>query len=570
MTFLVVSATLAHAGEPDFSIIDRNENGVIEPTEIPAQELTVIARYASLSQLDISQPMPVEALLNGRAKYLQSLDGGGTELQLAGANDFGRMRDSGVRPFGIVGEFSNRYTPEARRGTISVFQKFDANRDGLLTQEELSVSYRSNVESWMRGDRDANGILTFPELANAVSAERERRKAAAAHQQSTWIVDGVEITAEHRAYAARLMNKFDKSGNGRLGSDEIPNDWKTDNVLLWADLNRDGQITGTEMHTGAARFLREEKLARQRKNDPNMRDCAALSADMMRRYDIDKDQSLGRSEWQRLGGHIANADLNGNGLIVSTELTTWLLGRLTSQPGAGLPENLPDWFLESDGDLNGQVMLAEFIASQTIDRHAEFSHYDRDADGIVTPAECQWTGGAGRTQYVSLGPRVLEAQKEVISEVFVPDEIRILDVDVQVSILKDGDDDLDIRLIGPDGTTASLYYDGRQKAWGGGRMFNNTIIDDEAPQSPQRLPSPPAHRSFRPQSMNDPKKLSLRAFYGKPAKGTWQLIVGNKAQNRGQSAGLLEGWALLVQPASTDSEGRGAPPIRKRQQKDSK
>jgi hypothetical protein len=51
--------------------------------------------------------------------------------------------------------------------------------------------------------------------------------------------------------------------------------------------------------------------------------------------------------------------------------------------------------------------------------------------------------------------------------------------------LKDGDDDLDIRLIGPDGTTAALFYNGRRKAWGGGRMFNTTTIDDEAPQATQ-------------------------------------------------------------------------------------
>lgn len=36
-----------------------------------------------------------------------------------------------------------------------------------------------------------------------------------------------------------------------------------------------------------------------------------------------------------------------------------MLGCLTIQPGA----DLPDWFLESDGDRGGQVTLAEFIAT---------------------------------------------------------------------------------------------------------------------------------------------------------------------------------------------------------------
>jgi hypothetical protein len=50
--------------------------------------------------------------------------------------------------------------------------------------------------------------------------------------------------------------------------------------------------------------------------------------------------------------------------------------------------------------------------------------------------------------------------------------------------------------------------------------------------------------------MKTPGMQGLKAFYNKPARGTWQLAINNKSQ----VAGLLEGWALLIKP------GKPAPP----------
>ena len=550
---LLVSVVQTSAGEPDFSAIDKDGNGVIEPAEISAGDFSVIARYASLAGLEISKPMPVARLELGRGRYLQSLEGGDAAItlgkQAAGEHEFGQLNKGGVRPFGNAGDYAGTYTGYARGGAFSLFRKFDANRDGLLSQGELSNTYRSRSRSWMRGDRDKNGVLTFAEVVYSLSAEGERQGGARAHKQSTWNVDGVEITPQHRRLAARLMTKFDKNKNGNLEAYEVPNDWKRGDFLSKADLNGDGQISKAEMQMGSSHYVRENQRVAQLKKDPNMQHCEVLAAGMIRNFDRNKDRTLNSWEWPRIGGDIADGDLNGNGMIVKEELVTWLFNRVSSQPGANLPDDLPSWFLESDADLDGQVMMSEFVTAQSRSRLLEFSHYDRNSDGIVTPKECGERGGVGKTRYVSRTPRVLEAQKDVYSEIFIPDRIRIKDVDVQISIVKNGNEYLDIRLVGPDGTTAVLFYTSRRKAWDGGPLFNNTIIDDEAPRSLRRLPSPPSHHSFRPQSMGHPKLLSLKAFYGKPAKGTWRLVVGNKDRD----AGLLEGWALLVKSASTGS-----------------
>ena len=546
---LIVTAATAHAVEPDFGAIDQNENGFIELSEIPPQNLTVISRYASLADHDINQPVPIEALIEGRERYFHHLDGGGVDVEVAGQREFGRVQQSGVRPFGIVGEYAGRYTSDIRQATITTFRKFDANRDGLLTEAELSIAYRVYAQLWMRGDRNGNGVLTFPELANSLSAERDRRQLVNSFGDSTWSVDGIEITPENREYANRLIKTHDKNGNSRLEGDEIPREWKTGNILAWADRNKDGRISRTEMQSAAARLALDAQESRERKSDPNLLSCEALAADLIRRFDLDKDRTLRQPEWQRIGESFSGADLNGNGLIVEKELIVWLLENVSAQSNAGLPEDVPDWFLESDTDSDGQVIHAELVASQMNNELlAEFSKHDRNSDGIVTPMELGQRDKAGMTWYAGHGQRVLEAQKETYCDVFVPKTVTIGDLDVYVCISKDVDDVMELRLMSPDGTTVMLYHSSTQKAWGGGPLFDGTFIDDEAPASAQRLPRPPAHRSFRPQSMRNAKLASLSAFYGKSAEGRWRLTIRNK----GRTAGLLDGWALLVKPTQNE------------------
>jgi len=53
-----------------------------------------------------------------------------------------------------------------------------------------------------------------------------------------------------------------------------------------------------------------------------------------------------------------------------------------------LPTGLPDWFLEKDGNGDGQVTMAEFTDNWTPEKLAEFARYDLNHDGIITAAEC--------------------------------------------------------------------------------------------------------------------------------------------------------------------------------------
>ena len=541
-----------------FSELDKtgNGNGLLEPGEIPAADLSVISRYASLAGLDMSKPMSVTSLEQARDGYVRALDHRDAPGSLwslpAGEHEFGRIKGSGVRVFGAAGDMDIEFSESARRNTVGTFLKFDTNRDALLSREEVNATYRTFSDSWFRGDRDNNGLLTFMELAQHFAADDERRNISRAHDGSTWNIDGVIVTPAHRNHAAWLLGKFDKNENGTIDRDEVPDEWKTGNELRWADRNGDGRVTTLEMQIGAVRFLKENESAAGRQKNIDLQYCKELSNDLLRRFDLDRDSGLNGNELRLIGGDLSAADMNSDGLIRQDELSEWLLGQLKHQAAANVPEGTPVWFLESDVDRDGQVLLSEFLQSQRDSNAEAFSAFDQNNDGIVTPRECGLRNGGGKSVYVSRSPRVLEPQAEIWSEIQIQDDFQITDIDVQVSITKDGDDDVELRLVGPDGTIATLYYSDRRKAWGGGRLFENTLIDDEAPEIQGRLPRPPAHRSFRPQSMNNKNLLSLSAFYGKRTRGTWRLVIRNKAQNNRGGAGLLDGWSLYVKAADVE------------------
>ena len=57
-------------------------------------------------------------------------------------------------------------------------------------------------------------------------------------------------------------------------------------------------------------------------------------------------------------------------------------------PTERLPKGLPDWFLRNDANADGQVMMVEYAATWTETAAAEFSKYDVDGDGFISPEEC--------------------------------------------------------------------------------------------------------------------------------------------------------------------------------------
>src|SRR5207253_1962683 len=67
-----------------------------------------------------------------------------------------------------------------------------------------------------------------------------------------------------------------------------------------------------------------------------------------------------------------------------TRKTDWEK-RPTVYRAGKLPKDLPKWFVELDQDQDGQISLAEWRrAGKSVE---EFAKYDRNQDGLLTPAE---------------------------------------------------------------------------------------------------------------------------------------------------------------------------------------
>ena len=133
-------------------------------------------------------------------------------------------------------------------------------------------------------------------------------------------------------------------------------------------------------------------------------------------------------------------------------------------------------------------------------------------------------------------PRAIPDLSSITSTITVPDAFSILDVDVQLNISHTNDADLDVYLIGPDGTRVLLFAD----VGGTGDNFNGTILDDEVSTLISTGTAPFAGR-FRPQS-------PLSAFDGKTAAGVWTLEITDDLR---KDKGTLNSWSIQVAQAVT-------------------
>ena len=148
------------------------------------------------------------------------------------------------------------------------------------------------------------------------------------------------------------------------------------------------------------------------------------------------------------------------------------------------------------------------------------------------------------------GPAVgIPNRKTVTSAITVPQaqSFTILDLDVRMDITHSWDSDLDVFLIGPDGTRVELFTD----VGGSLDNFRGTWLDDDANlgivegAAPYDGTTDPSDGRYRPEG-------DLAAFYGRPAAGVWTLEIYDDASRFKQdNTGTLNSWSLVFTHAVT-------------------
>jgi subtilisin-like proprotein convertase family protein len=417
----------------------------------------------------------------------------------------------------------------------------------------------------LRGFGPSEEQRPLPGFGNPLAAEmtlrRQFPKLAAA------------VSAGDRTNALREIDRTDRNGDKIVTEAEwAQSGYQTPDRFRNNDLNGDGALTAFEHALRWAQYRAgKEQAAAQPRNtqqgagthalpptqtapaatnravvDSRRQQTGDLAALLVTVYDRDASGAVERTEFQSASspfGNLGAADSDADGTVAQVELGAWLETRLAKQPEFKLPDDFPHWFLQGDFDHDGQIQLAEFSRSMFRAPIAEFQRFDRNDDGFVTMRELSSTDGQGAQRFVSGRAHVVEARTETFAEILITDDFLIGDIDVQLAFHKKADDDIELTLLGPDGTQAALYFDSQKKPWGGGRLFENTLIDDEAPVIAQRM-TPPLHQAFRSQGSTTPGMKGLKSHYGKTARGAWRLNIRNKSQ----FAGMLEGWALLMRP----------------------
>ena len=116
----------------------------------------------------------------------------------------------------------------------------------------------------------------------------------------------------------------------------------------------------------------------------------------------------------------------------------------------------------------------------------------------------------------------------------VGESVIVGDLNVHLDINHQQDADLDVYLIGPDGTRVELFTD----VGGGGDNFSGTILDDEA-ATPITSGSAPFAGSYQPEG-------ALSDFDGSDAKGEWTLEI---TDDRNRRSGSLNSWSIEITPS---------------------
>jgi len=252
-------------------------------------------------------------------------------------------------------------TPADKREAEERMRRYDRNRDGFLTKDELT-RFAGNP---MDFDRNRDSKLSISELSVRYARRREGEEESKRNQTGSSRQRGREAKVEipdvfdgrqsYRATAGRslpegLPGSFtdkDSNSDGQVTMAEFAKEWNDDVVADFfdADFNRDGVITADEalrkVEKGSVSQLTAAAsgTAGSDTSSKPASSTAAVSvgkADdkyvklgqrIVDRYDKNKDGQLTASEWGKMLMSPAAADGNRDGKITVQEYASWMQSR---------------------------------------------------------------------------------------------------------------------------------------------------------------------------------------------------------------------------------------------------
>jgi hypothetical protein len=190
------------------------------------------------------------------------------------------------------------------------------------------------------------------------------------------------ILAKVLRYARRLVERYDRNGDGKLQPEEWRQMQGTPKLI---DRDGDGEITLEELaqyvaNHGVRRKIRllSKNLAELTIGPPLLHPSTAASpgpsnggATVPPGVDAAPPGESATSTPQTPNGQTPAVDRK---FYVSPKHQ---------------PPNLPEWFTARDANGDGQLTMAEYAPKATQTDVDEFARYDADGDGVITPKECE-------------------------------------------------------------------------------------------------------------------------------------------------------------------------------------
>ena len=353
---------------------------MLDPSEQQGPAQFLIGRMAqSDPSIKAGQPIPLKKITDGFQKMREQRESGGSSAPQSGSSS---SADDALTPELLVPGFGNEaepsllmgfgaaaemmaveVTPADQRESEERMRRYDRNRDGFLTKDELSSRFAGNP---MDFDRNRDGKLSVSELAVRYARRREgeeeakRAKSPAprsrGREKEVEAPDVFDGRKSYRATAGRtppegLPGEFtdkDTNGDGQVTMAEFAKEWNDDVVAEFfdSDFNGDGVITADEalkkVEKGSVSQLAAAYSGKPNSSASNASSASAPAATsggkaddkyiklgqrIIDRYDKNKDGQLTASEWGKMLMSPAAADGDRNGKITVQEYASWMQSR---------------------------------------------------------------------------------------------------------------------------------------------------------------------------------------------------------------------------------------------------
>ncbi len=238
----------------------------------------------------------------------------------------------------------NKHGKKGNRGMKRAFERFDANKDGVITQEEVDAVIVERFNSVAGGDT----TITLEEF------------------RAGWL-------DKSRDHMVRGFQKLDSDGDGAITADEITT--ASDRMFNRLDRDGNGELTRPAPKDKADAGAKNDQHKKAERGGKH-RHGGKRTAMLMERFDVDKDGKITRAEFDEIRGNLfSGADADGNSTISIEEFVTVWQEMNSDRITRSFQK------LDADGDLS--VTQEEYAA-----RSGNFvKKHDRNGDGVVTKAD---------------------------------------------------------------------------------------------------------------------------------------------------------------------------------------